>query len=119
MKPRECPYCHKRISVLKCSYYFLRGTDYSIHCNHCHKEVWLAKEPIPFMYCVCVGFILAVIPMNFFLYYMKFDFLKSAICCLPIFAIAAFVIMIVILRKIKFAKKKLERKVLNNIFSNH
>ena len=119
MKARECPYCHKRISIFRCSYYFLRGTDYSIHCNHCHKEVWLEREPIPFMYCVCAGFIVAVGSMNFFLYYMKFDFLKSLIYFLPIFAITELISMVITLKNIRFAKKKLERKVLNNIFSNH
>lgn len=109
MKARECPYCHKRISISRCSYYFWRGTDYSIHCNHCHKEVWLEREPIPFMYCVCAGFIVTVLPMNFFLYYMKFGFLKSMLYTLPIFTIAEIVIMILTLRKMKFAKTKLDR----------
>lgn len=40
---------------------------------------------------------------------MKFGFLKSMLYTLPIFAIAEIVIMILTLRKMKFAKTKLDR----------
>ena len=77
MKARECPYCHKRISIRKCTYYFWRGTRYTIHCNHCGQEVRPLKEPIPFNYTVVAGLLTSYISMEFFLYYIGLNFVDS------------------------------------------
>lgn len=68
MKNRECPYCHKKVSLRKCIKYIIKGTKYSTTCNHCGQQLWLEKEPLPFMYCVSAGFFIMYLPMQFFLY---------------------------------------------------
>lgn len=102
MKARECPYCHKRISIRKCTYYFWRGTRYTIHCNHCGQEVRPLKEPIPFNYTVVAGLLTSYISMEFFLYYIGLNFVDSLIHCIPIFAFAMALVMIIVLGRIKF-----------------
>ena len=66
MKNRECPYCHKKVSLRKCIKYIIKGTKYSTTCNHCGQQLWLEKEPLPFMYCVSAGFFIMYLPMQFF-----------------------------------------------------
>lgn len=66
MKNRECPYCHKKVSLRKCIKYIIKGTKYSTTCNHCGQQLWLEKEPLPFMYCVSTGFFIMYLPMQFF-----------------------------------------------------
>ena len=84
MKNRECPYCHKKVSLRKCIKYIIRGTKYSTTCNHCGQQLWLEKEPLPFMYCVSAGFFIMYLPMQFFLYYRNLGFIDSVLYCLPI-----------------------------------
>lgn len=98
MKARECPYCHKRISIRKCTYYFWRGTRYTIHCNHCGREVRPLKEPIPFNYTVIAGLLTSYMSMEFFLYYIGLNLIH----CIPIFAFAMALVMIIVLGRIKF-----------------
>lgn len=74
---RECPHCHKSISLRNTSIYLLRGTDYVIKCNHCLNNVKPKKEPMPFYISVLGGFLSVVIPIQFCLYYLKMDFLDS------------------------------------------
>ena len=66
MKNRECPYCHKKVSLRKCIKYIIKGTKYSTTCNHCGQQLWLEKEPLPFLYCVSAGFFIMYLPMQFF-----------------------------------------------------
>lgn len=77
MKNRECPYCHKKVSLRKCIKYIIKGTKYSTTCNHCGQQLWLEKEPLPFMYCVSAGFFIMYLPMQFFLYYCNLGFIDS------------------------------------------
>ena len=102
MKARECPYGHQRISIRKCTDYFWRGTRYTIHCNHCGQEVRPLKEPIPFNYTVVAGLLTSYISMEFFLYYIGLNFVDSLIHCIPIFAFAMALVMIIVLGRIKF-----------------
>ena len=88
MKNRECPYCHKKVSLRKCIKYIIKGTKYSTTCNHCGQQLWLEKEPLPFMYCVYTGFFIMYLSMQFFLYYCNLGFIdcnhpKYADLCLP------------------------------------
>lgn len=105
MKARECPYCHKKISIYKCSYYFFRGTNYSIHCNHCKEEVKLLKEPISFNYCFLLGICISYGFMNLFLYILKIDFFNSLLYTLPIITIFIVALMALTLKRIIFTKK--------------
>ena len=106
MKNRECPHCHKKVSIRNCIKYILRGTNYSTTCNHCGRKLWLVKEPIPFMYCVFAGFLMMYLPMQYFLYYCEMDFLHSMLYCLPLAFITEVVCSILILCIIYFKKKK-------------
>ena len=102
MKNRECPHCHKKVSIRNCIKYILRGTNYSTTCNHCGRKLWLIKEPIPFMYCVFAGFLMMYLPMQYFLYYCEMDFLHSMLYCLPLAFITEVVCSILILYRIYF-----------------
>lgn len=104
MKNRECPYCHKKVSLRKCIKYIIKGTKYSTTCNHCGQQLWLEKEPLPFMYCVSVGFFIMYLPMQFFLYYCNLGFIDSVLYCLPIAVVAEAICLIVVLYKIYFRK---------------
>ena len=84
MENRECPYCHKKISLRNCVKYVYRGTAYSTTCNHCGNRVKLIKEPYPFMYAVFAGGLSAYLPMQFFLYIAKLTFVQSLLYTLPI-----------------------------------
>lgn len=77
LKARECPNCRRLVSIRTCSKYLLRGTNYSIYCNHCNKELALIKEPIPFKWCQFIGFLSTVIPAVYFLFFLKLGFDKS------------------------------------------
>lgn len=46
LKARECPHCHRQVSLQVCSKYLLRGTNYTVRCNHCNTELALVKEPL-------------------------------------------------------------------------
>ena len=104
MKNRECPYCHKKISLRHCLLYIYRGTNYSTTCNHCGKEVKLIKEPIPFMYCVCAGFLSVSLPSYFLIYQFHWTFIKAVLSCLP-FVIFSFIICTILTFKNLFFKK--------------
>ena len=105
MGNRECPYCHKNISISRCSHYFLHGTNYSIRCNHCNQEVKLLKEPISFNYCFIIGFCISYGFMSFFLYFLKLDFIESLLYTLPIIIVFLLITMILTLKRIIFMKK--------------
>lgn len=104
MKNRECPYCHKEIALKRCFLYIYRGTNYSTRCNHCSHKVMLVREPVPFMYCVCAGFLSIYIPTSLFLYYYHFSFWKAALCSLP-FALICFIVCVVLTSKRLFFKR--------------
>lgn len=104
MRVRECPYCHKQISFSKCSIYFLRGTAFSIRCNHCNKSISLEKEPIPVKACWVAGFASIVVPMNFCLYHLHTSFRKALACSLPIFLFLLLASMVLTICRIKFKK---------------
>lgn len=104
MEVRECPYCHKKVSLRNCLKYILRGTGYPTTCNHCGRELWLAKEPMPFNYCVIAGFLLMYIPIQFCIYYCHMDLVTAVSYCWPIAVIAELVSIILTLRRIYFKK---------------
>ena len=104
MRNRECPYCHKEISLKRCFLYIYRGTNYPTRCNHCSHKVMLVREPVPFMYCVCAGFLSIYIPTSLFLYFYHFSFWKAALCSLP-FALICFIVCVVLTFKRLFFKR--------------
>lgn len=54
MKNRECPYCHKKVSLRKCIKYIIKGTKYSTTCNHCGQQLWVGKGTATFyVLCFC------------------------------------------------------------------
>ncbi len=102
-KVRECPYCHGIISLRRCLKYIYRGTNYTTVCNHCNRSVKLAKEPIPFKYCVFAGFLSIYLPMNLFLYVYKMSFVDSLIYSLPFVVACILVVGILTFSKIRFS----------------
>ena len=104
MKNRECPYCYKEISLKRCFLYIYRGTNYPTICNHCSHKIMLVREPVPFMYCVCAGFLSIYIPTSLFLYFYHFSFWKAALCSLP-FALICFIVCVVLTFKRLFFKR--------------
>ncbi len=77
LKARECPHCHQKVSINVCSEYFLHGTAYEVHCNHCNTGLMLIKEPIPFKWCPLAGFLCVVIPAEYFLYIKNLGLIES------------------------------------------
>lgn len=104
MKNRECPYCHKKVSLKNCIKYVIRGTNYPTVCNHCGQQLWLRKEPLPFIYCVFAGFLMMYLPMQYFLYYCKMNFINSVLYCIPFAVITEAVCSLLILYRIFFRK---------------
>ena len=76
-KARECPHCRRQVSVEVCSKYFLRGTAYTVRCNHCDTELALIREPVPFKWCPLAGFLSVVIPGEYFLFVRHICLIKS------------------------------------------
>lgn len=103
MKTRECPYCHKIISLKRCLTFLFKGTNYTTTCNHCNRSVKLEKEPIPFMYCVFAGFLSIFLPMQLFLYVYKMSFVQSLLYSLPIVIACIFIVSFLTLRKMHFS----------------
>ena len=104
MKNRECPFCHKKISLRHCLLYIYRGINHSTTCNHCGKEVKLIKEPVPFIYCVCAGLLSVYLPSYFLIYQFHWTFIKAILSCLPI-VIFSFIICTILTFKNLFFKK--------------
>lgn len=102
---RECPYCHRKVSIWLSSFYLFRGTDYSINCNHCHKKIKPKKEPVSFLYCVCAGFLSVVLPVDYCVYMRKEDFVHSVLFALPFFILVEIIILFLILKRIEYTKK--------------
>lgn len=71
LKARECPHCHRIVSIGVCSAYFFHGTAYHIHCNHCDAELALVKEPVPFKWCPFIGLMSTTIPAVYFLFVLE------------------------------------------------
>ena len=112
MKNRECPYCHKEISLKRCFLYIYRGTNYPTRCNHCSHKIMLVREPVPFIYCVCAGFLSIYIPTSLFLYFYHFSFWKAALCSLP-FALICFIVCVVLTSKRLFFKRTDQQTICN------
>ena len=92
MKNRECPYCHQTVSLKRCLKYLLRGTDYDTACDHCGRNIRLAKEPKPgFKYSFFFGFLSIYIPMQVCIYAFHTTFVEALICALP-FVIVCFAV---------------------------
>lgn len=77
LKARECPHCRRSVSIKTCSKYLLRGTAYTVRCDHCNTELALIKEPVPFKWCPFAGFAGTVIPAEYFLIVQKLGLAKS------------------------------------------
>ena len=106
MKTRECPYCHEKVSIRNCLKYIIRGTKYPTTCNHCGHEIWLEKEPLPFMHCVLAGFLIIYVPLQFCIYFLHMDFISSVIYCMPLAVIAEITSIILTMKRIYFKKNK-------------
>lgn len=94
LKARECPHCHRLVSLKICSKYLLRGTAYTIRCNHCNTELALQKEPIPFNLCSFIGLLSTVIPAVYFLFIIRLGFDKSILYAAIIGLFAVIIISI-------------------------
>lgn len=101
---RICPYCHKKVSAWKSSFYFLRGTDHSIKCNHCHQRIKLKKEPIPFMLCCWLGFLTMYLPIEIYLYIYDSGFWEAVLFALPFTITLLLLICIITLIRIQFTE---------------
>ncbi len=104
LKARECPHCHRQVSLQVCSKYLLRGTNYTVRCNHCNTELALVKEPIPFNYCVMAGFLSGVIPAQYCLYILKMGLIQSMTYAIMLGLIAEIVCIMLTFKKIKFKR---------------
>ena len=104
MKNRECPYCHQTISLKRCLKYLLRGTNYSTVCNHCGRNIRLAKEPRPgFKYSFIVGLLSIYIPMQVCLDAFHTTFVEALICALPFVFVTISVAAYLTLRTLFFS----------------
>lgn len=99
---KTCPYCHNEIPFKKYKKYIWLGTKYPTKCDHCGRELYLEKEPIPFLYCVFAGFMSIYLPMQYFLYYCKYGFWESAGYSMIIFIPMLVIGTIIYLKNIKF-----------------
>lgn len=102
LKARECPHCHRMVSIKTCSTYFLRGTAYHIRCNHCNAELALINEPVPFKWCPLIGYMSTVIPAVYFLFVRKFGFVESMSYAAIIGLLAVVTIAILTIEKCYF-----------------
>ena len=103
MKNRECPYCHQTVSLKRCLKYLLRGTDYDTVCNHCSRNIRLAKEPKPgFKYSFVMGLLSIYIPMQTCLYVFHTTFVEALICALPFVFVSIAVAAYLTLRSLFF-----------------
>lgn len=103
MKNRECPYCHQTVSLKRCLKYLLRGTDHSTVCDHCGRNIKLAKEPTPgFKYSFFFGFLSIYIPMQVCLYVFHTTFVEAMICALPFVLLTIAVVVCLTLRSLFF-----------------
>ena len=103
MKNRECPYCHQTVSLKRCLKYLLRGTDYDTVCNHCGRNIRLAKEPKPgFKYSFVMGLLSIYIPMQTCLYVFHTTFVEALICALPFVFVSIAVAAYLTLRSLFF-----------------
>ncbi len=101
-KARECPHCHRKISIKNCSTYLLRGTATTIHCDHCNTELALIKEPIPFKWCPLIGFLSTFIPAEYFLFIKNLSFAKSMSYAAMIGVVAIIIIGVLTFRRSYF-----------------
>lgn len=102
LKARECPHCHHQVSMTVCSKYFLRGTAYTVYCNHCNTELALVKEPVPFQWCVFAGFLSTVIPAEYFLYVQKLGLARSLSYAALIGVLGVGIVCMLVLKGIRF-----------------
>lgn len=102
LKARECPHCHKMVSINVCSEYFLHGSAYVVQCNHCDTRLTLVKEPIPFKWCPFAGFLCGIIPAEYFLFIKKLGLVESLSYAAFIGILGLLVCMILTLTKIYF-----------------
>ena len=101
---RECPHCHKIVSIRSSLYYFLRGTSYSIRCNHCHQKIKPEREPFPFYLSVCAGFFSVYLPTMYGIYILKKGFWDSALISIPFIVLLELIIGVLIIKRIKYIK---------------
>ena len=49
-KNRECPYCHKKVSLWRCVDYKLYdgGKEYGTRCNHCGRQLTIKRASLNF-----------------------------------------------------------------------
>lgn len=103
----KCPYCGKRISVVRVAAYFIYGTSHVIKCNHCNRHVQPLKQALSFQTSVYIGFLSVIIPMYYMLFTSECDFWYVAInYALPCFLFAELVILFITVYKTKFIKSQ-------------
>lgn len=99
---RICPFCNKKVSIWKCTHYFLHDSSYNINCNHCNNKIRPIKNPIRIEYCTCAGFISIYLPAIICIQTFHLDFLTSILYALPFFALVELVIIVITLNRLFF-----------------
>lgn len=102
LKERECPHCHGQVSLKVCRKYILRGTAYTVRCNHCNTELALVKEPIPFKWCPFMGFVSTAVPAEYFLFIRKLGFARSMTYAALIGIFCLGIIILLTFKRIRF-----------------
>ncbi len=102
LKARECPHCHRLVSMKVCSKYILCGTAYTVCCNHCNTELALVKQPVPFQWCMFAGFLSTVIPAEYFLYVQNLGLARSLLYAALIGLLGVGIVSILVLKGIRF-----------------
>lgn len=101
---RICPCCNKKVSLKRCTHYFLYDATHTIRCNHCDNEIKPEKNPTNTSYCIYYGFASIYAPMYIFLYFYDKDFLTSFIYSLPIFIFLITAIMVITIKRLYFVR---------------
>lgn len=106
MKNRECPCCHKQVSLRRCSSYFWKGvTPITMRCNHCHEEIRIVKNPVPLAFWVIGGVVMGNLPSILTYFCFRHDFLKAILYSLPTWPIIISTLVVVSLMRMKFEKE--------------
>lgn len=101
-RARECPHCHRQVSIKVCSRYLLRGTAYTVYCNHCNTELALVREPVPFQWCTLAGFLSTVVPAEYFLYVQKLGLARSLSYAALIGILGVCIVSVLVFKGIRF-----------------
>ena len=98
----KCPYCDTKIGLNQISDYLVLGTNHSIQCPNCNRELHPKREPVKFYYCFCAGFISIVVPFWLYILYVEDNFWKAILLSLMVGVIAVGVVCLLTIRRIEF-----------------